>query len=370
MSFSLNEYIELARKEGHSKHYIRDISNYVLCLKEQNLPVIFSTKHLANCLGFEYYKLKGIINGSLLQSIEFGVQSNLIQEASVIGKRNDSKRLKGCISLLPIPKDISAVFSKKSRDGKDGNRKERNDFPWGNDNPPSFDDFEKAARVISELNSYEETEDPFGRYHTNYNYFRLRKKSGGVREIMVPDPELKNIQRWILCYILEKINLHDKCTGFRKNKSIKDNAGVHVNQEVILKVDLLRFFDTITRARVIGLFKSLGYHPNLSIDLAKLTTAEHRKSYWIGLSEDEKSLINTNTAILPQGAPTSPAIANIICRKLDLRFAQLGKKIGYKYSRYADDLTFSGKFNNLPSMNVIKKIIKEEGFFINEKKVG
>ncbi len=209
--------------------------------------------------------------------------------------------------------------------------------------------------------------------YKRYNYFKLKKRDGNFREIMSPAKDLKFIQKWILVNILSKYRLAESCKGFRKRISIYDNAKVHENSEIILKVDLLKFYDTITEKRVYGLFKSLGYATNLSFSLAKITTAKHRKNYWRDFNNSSKEilseLVQTKPAILPQGSPTSPMISNILATKMDYRFEGMAKKQNFRYSRYADDLTFSiTKEGSLPSLNVISKIITQEGFFINHKK--
>jgi RNA-directed DNA polymerase len=209
--------------------------------------------------------------------------------------------------------------------------------------------------------------------YQRYNYFKVKKRDGKFREIMSPSKDLKYIQKWILVNIISKYALADSCKGFRKSISIFDNAKVHENSEVILKVDLLKFYDTITEKRIYGVFKSLGYVNNLSYSLAKITTAKHRESYWDDFDENSKEvlkeLIETKPPILPQGAPTSPMLSNILATKMDYRFEALARKLNFNYSRYADDLTFSiKKEGKLPSLILITKIISEEGFFINNKK--
>lgn len=161
--------------------------------------------------------------------------------------------------------------------------------------------------------------------YKRYNYFKLKKRNGKFREIMSPAKDLKYIQKWILVNILNQYQLAESCKGFRKNISIFDNAKVHENSEIILKVDLLKFYDTITDRRVYSVFKSLGYVNNLAYSFAKITTAKHRDSYWIDIAKDSEGvlvdLIREKPAILPQGAPTSPMLANILAQKwiIDLK---------------------------------------------------
>jgi RNA-directed DNA polymerase len=209
--------------------------------------------------------------------------------------------------------------------------------------------------------------------YKRYNYFKLKKRDGNFREIMSPAKDLKFIQKWILVNILDKYKLAESCKGFRQGLSIYENAKVHENSEIILKVDLLKFYDTITEKRVFGVFKSLGYIENLAYSFAKITTAKHRDQYWRGFDETSrdtlKQLITKKPPILPQGSPTSPMLSNILATKMDYRFEALSKKLKFRYSRYADDLAFSiTKEGKLPSLKLITKIISDEGFFINDKK--
>ncbi|MDT0642833.1 reverse transcriptase family protein [Zunongwangia sp. F363] len=226
--------------------------------------------------------------------------------------------------------------------------------------------------LIGERKKYKYQDEPYKSFR--YNYFKLKKRNGGYREIMSPSKDLKFIQKWILINILEKHHLTDSCTGFRKGISIKDNAKPHENSEVVLKVDLLRFFDTITEKRVFTAFADIGYRKNLAVSLAKITTAQHKKQYWKSMPRAELKVIGYEAenapSVLPQGAPTSPALANILANTMDYRFEKLSEKLGFKYSRYADDLTFSIRGDQrLPSLRIIKQIIEEEKFVVNEKKI-
>lgn len=207
-----------------------------------------------------------------------------------------------------------------------------------------------------------------------YNSFSLRKRSGGTRMILSPHEDVKYIQKWILTNILSKHNLADSCKGFRSGVSIKDNALPHANADLILKIDLLRFFDSIEERRIFGCFKEMGYIGNLAVDLARLCTVNHDEYYWNSLETADRTKllekISSTSRVLPQGAPTSPYLANIVATKMDIRFMVLSKTLGFNYTRYADDLTFSIKGDaTLPSLSVIRKIIDEENFIINEKKI-
>jgi RNA-directed DNA polymerase len=208
---------------------------------------------------------------------------------------------------------------------------------------------------------------------TYYKRFKLQKRSGGFRTIQSPDNPLRYIQRWILANILNKIPSHDACLGFDPKTSILKNASVHVNQKAILKIDLLRFFDSVNEHRVYGIFKSLGFHSNLSVSLAKLCTIVHAENFFSEFREYEVQLRDRikaeSTGVLPQGGPTSPKLANLIARRLDIRIQYLCNKHSLKYSRYADDLTLSGDKEKLEKVKkTVYKIIKDEGFFPNLSK--
>lgn len=210
-----------------------------------------------------------------------------------------------------------------------------------------------------------------------YSYFRIKKRRGGFREIMSPNPRLKYIQKWIYLNILRNYPLNESCFGFRDDLSIKNNAEVHRSSRLILKVDLLKYYDTITENRVFGIFKAMGYVPNLARSFAEICTGFHRLEYWNDIKGKEREalhdLVSGYHAVLPQGAPSSPALANIVGNKMDKRFNTLGKIYGFRYSRYADDLTFSlplKKKGRLPRLNQIERIIQDEGFFINKEKIN
>jgi hypothetical protein len=178
--FSRDDYIKAAKELGHSQEFIDGILIYRDVLVSRNLPVIFSTQHLAELLEMNYDELKDVI--------------------------------------------------------------------------------------------YNSTEE--------YNNFKISKKHGGFRVIMAPKDRLKYIQLWIKTNILEQIQVSSACKGFVKGQSIKTNAQVHEGKKIILKVDLLKFFDTINENRVYGMFKSFGYDSKLAFDLAKLTTATPSQFYF------------------------------------------------------------------------------------------
>ncbi|WP_448634244.1 hypothetical protein [Pedobacter panaciterrae] len=122
---------------------------------------------------------------------------------------------------------------------------------------------------------------------TYYKRFKLSKRSGGFRTIQSPESPLKYLQRWVLTNILNKIPSHPNCLGFDPHTSIYKNAGKHLNNEAILKIDLLRFFDSINEKRIYGIFHSIGYHKNLAVSLAKLCSIEPNNTFFIAFKEHE-----------------------------------------------------------------------------------
>lgn len=180
-----------------------------------------------------------------------------------------------------------------------------------------------------------------------YYEYSIPKRSGGCRRIASPYPVMLRVQRWINENILSKIIIHESAKGFVKGLSISSNAATHLGHAVILKTDIKDFFPSIGMNRVRMIFKNLGYRKRIAFALASLCCLN---------------------GTLPQGAATSPAISNIILKRLDVRMSGLALKFGLAYSRYADDLTFSGKFVHTRFVKYIADIVTDEGFCINEEK--
>jgi RNA-directed DNA polymerase len=204
---------------------------------------------------------------------------------------------------------------------------------------------------------------------THYVYFEVPKRSGGTRLLAAPHKKLGKAQRWILDNILARLEVTAHAHGFVRDRSTVTNAKLHLQKDIVVNLDLENFFPTITYPRVRGLFESLGYSPAASTLLALLVTEAPRMKvshdgtrYWVAAGD----------RALPQGACTSPMISNLVSRKLDRRLAGASAKLGWTYSRYADDLTFSAsgetKANMSLMMSRVRAIVREEGFAINEAK--
>jgi retron-type reverse transcriptase len=203
----------------------------------------------------------------------------------------------------------------------------------------------------------------------HYVYFEVPKRSGGKRMLASPHEKLAAAQRWVLDHVLEKLPLEDAAHGFVRARSTVSNALPHVGRDVVVNLDLSDFFPTITFARVRGLFQRMGYSPAAATVLALLVTECERREvtyagqrYWVAVRE----------RALPQGACTSPAISNLVARKLDRRLRGVAAKMGWNYTRYADDLTFSAPDGHRGEIGLlmarVRHVVTEEGFALNPKK--
>lgn len=236
---------------------------------------------------------------------------------------------------------------------------------------PTFDSLEALASAmhisVGELR--------FLSYHrvisktTHYKRFYIPKKIGGQRLISTPMPKLKRAQRWILEHILVNITLHDAAHGFVPKRSIVSNAMPHVKADVVINIDLKDFFPSITYPRVKGIFRAMGYSEQIATVFALICTEPERDA----LELDGQTYYAASTERhLPQGAPSSPAITNIICRRLDARLQGIARKLGFTYTRYADDLTFSANGEAVQHtktlLGFIKKIIRTEKLTVHPDK--
>jgi len=200
----------------------------------------------------------------------------------------------------------------------------------------------------------------------HYTPFAVPKRSGDYRILYAPKARLKRAQRRIYEGILSRVALPDAVHGFVPGRSILTNASPHAGRDAVVNIDIEDFFPTITYRRVRGVFQALGYGEETAIALALLCTVEP-------VAEAQKVVGGSSRRQLPQGAPTSPALANLTCRKLDARLGGLARKFGIAYTRYADDLTFSGDgaFSDAVGRFVrhARMIIADEGFRVNTRKV-
>ncbi|MDR0703336.1 MAG: reverse transcriptase family protein [Azoarcus sp.] len=197
----------------------------------------------------------------------------------------------------------------------------------------------------------------------HYRRFEIAKKTGGARLISAPMPRLKRAQYWILDNILAKAPAHPAAHGFIPGRSIRGNAAPHVDRAVVINLDLKDFFPSIHYPRIKGVFRELGYSGQIATLLGLLCTETPVNETVV---DGERRYVANGPRHLPQGAPTSPMLTNLLCRRLDARLGGIAQKLGFSYTRYADDLSFSadgpaqGHVGKL--LWRVRRIIAEEGF--------
>jgi len=205
---------------------------------------------------------------------------------------------------------------------------------------------------------------------THYVRFQVPKKSGGgMRELSAPHHDLAATQQWILMHILEKIPTNDAAHGFVPGRGTMTNATPHIGRATVINLDLKDFFPSITFPRVKGIFQELGYSPAVATILALLCTeCPRRKIEYNGKTVH----VAIGVRGLPQGACTSPALSNLLARRLDSRLNGLAKKMGFTYTRYADDITFSGSKESAAKTGYllarVRHIVADEKLTVNETK--
>lgn len=212
----------------------------------------------------------------------------------------------------------------------------------------------------------------------HYHYHILAKRFGAIRLIEAPKPRLKDLQRQILLWILQKLPAHPAAHGFVRRRSIRTFAAPHVGKSVLLRMDLRDFFPTFGGVRIQNVFRTLGYPEAVADLLGGVCTNMTPIRVWRHLGTDVKPdhLVELRRLYarphLPQGAPTSPALANLCCYRVDCRLSALAKASGAAYTRYADDLAFSGDGDfekQVERFGVsVAVILQEEGLRVNHRK--
>jgi RNA-directed DNA polymerase len=201
----------------------------------------------------------------------------------------------------------------------------------------------------------------------HYHCHLIPKRDGTLRLIEEPKPLMKRLQRRILHGLLDHIPAHPAAHGFVKGRNCISAAASHAGEAMVISFDLADFFPSVSRSRLYATFRSLGYPRAVAVALTNLTTA----------ITPPETLATPNLAAsehlrdrhLPQGAPTSPALANLAAFRLDLRLAALARRLDARYTRYADDLTFSGDAHIAPILSrAVPEIVTAEGFRLNPQK--
>jgi RNA-directed DNA polymerase len=216
-----------------------------------------------------------------------------------------------------------------------------------------------------------------------YRRFRIRKRSGGIRRICVAEPMLGSIQAWIAENILQRAEVHAASHAFKKGDSISRCAEVHAGARWLVKMDIADFFGSISEIDVFRVFKSLGYNPLVSFELARICTELPAKSAKYLLPSWQ--LHHTRRQIpgysqkhvgrLPQGASSSPMLANLSMIRTDQTLSEIANSFGLKYTRYSDDLTFStaGDFDKASAYALIEQVasvLKRRNLFPNRAKTS
>jgi hypothetical protein len=209
----------------------------------------------------------------------------------------------------------------------------------------------------------------------HYRYRWLPKRHGQLRLLEIPKPRLRELQRQILHRILDNIPAHDAAHGFCAGRNVRSFAAPHAGQRIVIRMDLHDFFPSIGAGRIVGMFLAAGYPESVAVSLARLSTHTAASDLFNDISPVEnRGRLEALYARphLPQGAPTSPALANLAAYRLDCRLAALAAASGANYTRYADDLAFSGDRELERSAHRfhvhVAAITLEEGFKVNTRK--
>jgi RNA-directed DNA polymerase len=235
---------------------------------------------------------------------------------------------------------------------------------------PNIEHFEELAALLGEaVNPLLQYVIRNGRTVRHYLPRRVPKKSGGTRLLLVPKPRLKGLQRALCQKLVRKLPLSEAAHGFRNGRDVLTGATNHVAREVVICMDVEDFFPSFDFRRVSGYFRTVGYSRGVAVALANLTTVAPVEIEKVTRYDEA---VRAHRPQLPQGAPTSPGIANAICWRMDKRLSALAHKFGGDYTRYADDLTFSGgedmAANAGKLVALVRRIVKTEGLALNEKK--
>ncbi|MFC6101223.1 reverse transcriptase domain-containing protein [Olivibacter domesticus] len=180
-----------------------------------------------------------------------------------------------------------------------------------------------------------------------YRSFTIKKSNGKLRTLMEPLPSLKEIQTWILENMLSEIPVSKFAKAYVKHRSLKENVKHHNNKEGVLTCDIATFYDSVRFKDIEKIFNELGYSEVMSNLLAKLTTFN---------------------GSLPQGAPTSPYLSNLVLREFDQKISDYCINNNIRYTRYADDLTFSGEVKSLKLKNLVEAELNKLGLELNPDK--
>lgn len=214
-----------------------------------------------------------------------------------------------------------------------------------------------------------------------YKTIYQRKNSGGRRCISSPENDLKLVQRWILDFALSNIKTHPLSFAYEKEKNIRECAEVHVGMRWMIKLDIRNFFDSIKEKQVYRVFRDLGYPSLISFEMSRICTrffpsnsyTENELEEYRAKYPSIHTYISEGIGCLPQGSPTSGALANAVCFPLDRKINRMAIRNGFAYSRYSDDVFLSTNtaFSRIKAQQIISSVsqlVRQEGFSLQKKK--
>ena len=218
-----------------------------------------------------------------------------------------------------------------------------------------------------------------------YRTFRVRKRgkpnslpkpARRFRTICVPDPLLMQAQRWIAQHILNAVPPHDASYAFAKDRDLVKSARKHAGARWLVKMDVRSFFESISERQVYFVFRSLGYPALLCFQLARICTRLPLEGKTRPLSEPGSLPYRRwPQGHLPQGAPTSPMLANLAVYGLDVHLSEMCGKLGWTYTRYADDLAFSriddvGRSSAMHLVKLVRQALSTFGLAVSHSKTS
>nr|WP_315189259.1 reverse transcriptase family protein [uncultured Albidiferax sp.] len=238
----------------------------------------------------------------------------------------------------------------------------------------TVDDLARWLKMPLDRLAWLAPESPLGSEH--YRYQLQPKRNGGLRLLEVPKVTLKQAQRALYSGLLQHVPVHEAAHGFVPGRAVATHAAAHAGQAVVVRFDLRDFFGGIRAARVMAVWRTLGYPPGVARCLTALCTHRTARMVVDRLRDDGGldwlGAKRLQSAHLPQGAPTSPTLANLCAFGLDLRLDGLARVFGARYTRYADDLVFSGSAGLRPQFRALQAwvaaIAEDEGFALHPAK--